>query len=102
MIRRPPRSTLFPYPTLFRSGGGTSHAPPQRRSADPRTAGHRLRVPAVQLGAAPVGAGQRARRTPRDAALVAGYPSKDRKGKRPNTHHHTISFAVFCFQKKKN
>src|SRR5690242_21204744 len=72
MIRRPPRSTLFPYTTLFRSLGG--------RGAR-RDAGHRAAV-----------------RTPPD--LVAGSGG-DRKSTRLNSSHMSISYAVFCLKKKK-
>src|SRR3712207_9096984 len=85
MIRRPPRSTLFPYTTLFRSvgrarGRGRRGAPPER----PRH--HRTR----QLAAA-------ARRTPRRARR----PPRDRKSTRLNSSHANISYAVFCLKKKK-
>src|SRR3712207_8082873 len=78
MIRRPPRSTLFPYTTLFRSDDG-------------------------QAGRADAGAVQR----PRDghdggalhpAPLVGG---RDRKSTRLNSSHANISYAVFCLKKKK-
>src|SRR2546422_4133966 len=91
MIRRPPRSTLFPYTTLFRS----------------RHPGR-----AIQLGERP-GA--------RDRALVEGLreltqivvqqqsvalpdhrPPRDRKSTRLNSSHGYISYAVFCLKKKKN
>src|SRR5438034_7127475 len=76
MLRRPPRSTLFPYTTLFRSCG-ERHAWPALRAhvARPR---HRLRHRR-----------QRARR------------SVDRKSTRLNSSHTVISYAVFCLKKKK-
>src|SRR5256885_12204686 len=74
MIRRPPRSTLFPYTTLFRS-----RPPPSRPSA-----------------AAPPGLPGRASRTPRRRR------SPDRKSTRLNSSHLVISYAVFCLKKKKN
>src|SRR3712207_6960832 len=79
MIRRPPRSTLFPYTTLFRSG----------RLAPPRG------EPAV-LGAAARddGGGDR----PRRGGQRAG---QDRKSTRLNSSHANISYAVFCLKKKK-
>src|SRR3712207_7088333 len=91
MIRRPPRSTLFPYTTLFRS----TVAPPRRGrlgSADP--APHHLRSPG-----APLGRGGRA------AALAlthGGAAILDRKSTRLNSSHANISYAVFCLKKKKN
>src|SRR2546426_2504509 len=82
MIRRPPRSTLFPYTTLFRSN------PPD---ADTRTG----------TTAASRGLG--------NAALIAGQTSEffeggggDRKSTRLNSSHLVISYAVFCLKKKKN
>src|SRR5437588_4595301 len=72
MIRRPPRSTLFPYTTLFRSpglGGGG--------------------VPALR-GAV------------RDRLLRADVPRRDRKSTRLNSSHTVISYAVFCLKKKNN
>src|SRR2546428_9278089 len=76
MIRRPPRSTLFPYTTLFRSGeaavrtGGPDHgllrAPEARRQLLVRVDGH-----------------------------------QDRKSTRLNSSHDQISYAVFCLKKKK-
>src|SRR3712207_7358948 len=87
MIRRPPRSTLFPYTTLFRS------RPPPRRSAPAPE------VPAEQH----VDAGHRVAVDARLAALrrapVAGR--QDRKSTRLNSSHANISYAVFCLKKKK-
>src|SRR3712207_6865364 len=81
MIRRPPRSTLFPYTTLFRSDLGRAERDdrhpevhrleqrqPERRPAD------RVQVDAAQIGRAP----------------------------RLNSSHANISYAVFCLKKKKN
>src|SRR3712207_7973191 len=88
MIRRPPRSTLFPYTTLFRS-------PPQRV----RRAGDRRGD----------GAGQplalQARDRPRDALPDRRdevRPAQDRKSTRLNSSHANISYAVFCLKKKKH
>src|SRR3712207_7346974 len=93
MIRRPPRSTLFPYTTLFRS---------RRRRGDR----HLLRGPrggAVVVGhrdrhrvGAGGGVGVR-RRRPRAGAPVAEV---DRKSTRLNSSHANISYAVFCLKKK--
>src|SRR2546430_12473363 len=72
MIRRPPRSTLFPYTTLFRSRGQAARnhgaAAPDRRPARP--------FPGDERG--------------------------DRKSTRLNSSHSQISYAVFCLKKKKN
>src|SRR2546427_5435957 len=79
MIRRPPRSTLFPYTTLFRSLVAELHAP---LLADPaRTPGNRL------------GAGS--------GSPIPAAPA-DRKSTRLNSSHSQISYAVFCLKKKKN
>src|SRR5438034_2089568 len=84
MIRRPPRSTLFPYTTLFRS--------------DPSLA-------FVMVGAIPVTAiGYRfARRLPAllCSPAFAATSRRDRKSTRLNSSHTVISYAVFCLKKKK-
>src|SRR3712207_8891575 len=127
MIRRPPRSTLFPYPTLFRSPGRLVGLPvPLRREADPGPVG----------AAALVGAAEAGRRVPggrnevrdgqarvEDLALEGGdvllgdqlvvdrrdrvlpqlrlrHPRPDRKSTRLNSSHANISYAVFCLKKK--
>src|SRR3989449_7044788 len=86
MIRRPPRSTLFPYTTLFRShphaGDGRRRGPqeaPRARSGPRRDHGDRQRG---------LGAG-------------AGDTQEDRKSTRLNSSHGYISYAVFCLKKKK-
>src|SRR2546421_8931582 len=85
MIRRPPRSTLFPYTTLFRSfldrsfnlqltaAGGTLH--------------HRLEIDY---------------KNPTPAGFLGGRAGRDRKSTRLNSSHDQISYAVFCLKKKKN
>src|SRR5438309_2446575 len=77
-IVRPPRSTLFPYTTLFRSRG--------RRHPTSRLHGVRLDVWRVGLGPPRVG-----RADPR---------ARDRKSTRLNSSHSSISYAVFCLKKK--
>src|SRR3712207_8299633 len=86
MIRRPPRSTLFPYTTLFRSG----HLPVQ----GPREASSRAARPDAT-----------------DAVRVGGWAGdpgvphaaqRDRKSTRLNSSHANISYAVFCLKKKKH
>src|SRR5690348_17437593 len=82
MIRRPPRSTLFPYTTLFRS---RRQLRLQRRAAPvPR---HGARVCAARSGRCIRGAG--------------GPVLADRKSTRLNSSHPSISYAVFCLKKKK-
>src|SRR3712207_7583085 len=92
MIRRPPRSTLFPYTTLFRS---LAAGPPERRDRV-RRAREALRRRAA-VAARGVG------RLPLAAALLAGrrYRAEDRKSTRLNSSHANISYAVFCLKKKK-
>src|SRR3712207_8500157 len=85
MIRRPPRSTLFPYTTLFRSRGGGGRG---RRALA-------AREPAAGL------AQGRARRRPRGRGRAARRRRGDRKSTRLNSSHANISYAVFCLKKKK-
>src|SRR2546429_5938028 len=88
MIRRPPRSTLFPYTTLFRSGETLVGHDQEARSAS--------RLALQQNGAA-------ARRAgcvlPEGGRSVAAVP-EDRKSTRLNSSHGYISYAVFCLKKK--
>src|SRR5215216_7498067 len=72
MIRRPPRSTLFPYTTLFRSAAAPRR-PAREARRDPRGRGARRARPAPA----------------------------DRKSTRLNSSHQIISYAVFCLKKKK-
>src|SRR2546427_3592697 len=93
MIRRPPRSTLFPYTTLFRS----------RRHAAPvggvRGASHF--VLAARLHS-PEGGGQLAPlEVPVLGSRLRRVHSRDRKSTRLNSSHSQISYAVFCLKKKK-
>src|SRR5256885_7393592 len=74
MIRRPPRSTLFPYTTLFRS---------------------------VQIDAVEQRSAELAQISLDDGARAAAFPG-DRKSTRLNSSHLVISYAVFCLKKKKN
>src|SRR5258705_3620778 len=77
MIRRPPRSTLFPYTTLFRS--------PETRTA--------VRSAAERLGFRPNDLAQ---------SLLRKRSFTDRKSTRLNSSHLGISYAVFCLKKKNN
>src|SRR5689334_23951929 len=84
MIRRPPRSTLFPYTTLFRSGLG-----PDRQRGTPGRGGHRIGG----------GIGRSAGEQEVGHAGLIG-PRLDRKSTRLNSSHSSISYAVFCLKKK--
>src|SRR5437588_1001773 len=78
MIRRPPRSTLFPYTTLFRSAGPPQAAGCGGELPEDRKSGH-----GSQFGHATYRSG------------------RDRKSTRLNSSHTVISYAVFCLKKKK-
>src|SRR3712207_7016210 len=95
MIRRPPRSTLFPYTTLFRSKrDDRSTFDRQRLRFHPRRERNRA------LLSPELGQGRRLRAAARRPAgrLHAGG---DRKSTRLNSSHANISYAVFCLKKKK-
>src|SRR2546427_8833815 len=87
MIRRPPRSTLFPYTTLFRSAAG------RRLRRDLR--GLRIRHDREKAEDSPADESGAAAR-----AQEADHP-RDRKSTRLNSSHSQISYAVFCLKKKK-
>src|SRR5256885_12080080 len=106
MIRRPPRSTLFPYTTLFRSSLAfdTIYAEGQRRyveslSAYARQFLERMEKPDVEeiSGIAPAVAIRQKNSTRNPRSNVA----TDRKSTRLNSSHLVISYAVFCLKKKK-
>src|SRR3712207_8828723 len=92
MIRRPPRSTLFPYTTLFRSGARRHRRRPEVAQG---RAGLRDDRPAVVGARDGGGAAVRLRQR------VAGDGTGDRKSTRLNSSHANISYAVFCLKKKK-
>src|SRR3712207_8169656 len=90
MIRRPPRSTLFPYTTLFRSGKVHNHAVVGIAfSLDHLAHEGDFEGVAVTVQVAAL-------------ALVVGNPVSDRKSTRLNSSHANISYAVFCLKKKKS
>src|SRR2546430_8659397 len=80
MIRRPPRSTLFPYTTLFRSLLTLEVGPPAHQAA-----GDVLELRELDF----------------ELALEAACALRDRKSTRLNSSHSQISYAVFCLKKKK-
>src|SRR5258707_5027968 len=101
MIRRPPRSTLFPYTTLFRSLGAGSpvHRNESRGLLDSPQPGAD-RGEGREVVVAVVGdMGIAVERDVRDRELARG--EIDRKSTRLNSSHANISYAVFCLKKKK-
>src|SRR3712207_7529802 len=96
MIRRPPRSTLFPYTTLFRSAG--------RGRADRGGAGSAGRAGALpgvrRRGPRHRQAQEQARRVSSDRGVSEPASALDRKSTRLNSSHANISYAVFCLKKK--
>src|SRR5689334_24412518 len=92
MMRRPPRSTLFPYTTLFRSDAGGDQ--PEFRDSQRRGRDEGVRRP----GGRQSGLG----RYPGRLDRLDHRPERDRKSTRLNSSHSSISYAVFCLKKKKN
>src|SRR3712207_8274368 len=94
MIRRPPRSTLFPYTTLFRSRPGRHPQPrPVRlgRGVLPVPDGPQPGEPTMAVNGT----------TLHFLTRLAGLTGLDRKSTRLNSSHANISYAVFCLKKKK-
>src|SRR3712207_8335598 len=98
MIRRPPRSTLFPYTTLFRSNA-SAYAPTARED-DGVLAALRPRQGATQVASSDRPEGSSGFRFPWQREPVAPTLS-DRKSTRLNSSHANISYAVFCLKKNK-
>src|SRR3712207_6887858 len=94
MIRRPPRSTLFPYTTLFRSP----------RDLAARLARSGLQVPEASIWTSALATADfLSSQLPNGSAYVigeAGLTTADRKSTRLNSSHANISYAVFCLKKK--
>src|SRR5947209_11286323 len=93
MIRRPPRSTLFPYTTLFRSFSALAEADINLRMVNLGggfPAHYSGEVPEVERYAQAV-----------MAAITRHFGNEDRKSTRLNSSHANISYAVFCLKKKK-
>src|SRR5687768_18083602 len=93
MSRRPPRSTLFPYTTLFRSDRGRG-GPAQLLHVD-------LACDVAAEGHAARRLGEAQRRGARSARRSGDPQAADRKSTRLNSSHGYISYAVFCLKKKK-
>src|SRR3712207_8653099 len=102
MIRRPPRSTLFPYTTLFRSFVN-NWFPPQRRGLAVGVFGAGMGGTAISALTTVklVNAGGGATPFVATAIVLAAYAGLDRKSTRLNSSHANISYAVFCLKKKK-
>src|SRR5258705_3100809 len=100
MIRRPPRSTLFPYTTLFRSvPGGEIVSPGRPDDQSPGSAAGSLGAARRPFRVRDQGREHGVLGTAR--ALVDPIPTEDRKSTRLNSSHLGISYAVFCLKKKK-
>src|SRR3712207_7787532 len=102
MIRRPPKSTLFPYTTLFRSDPVQAGEVHQQVARLRRCGPGELAAPADRDDGATVGG-----RGPQDLGdlLDRARPdhlARDRKSTRLNSSHANISYAVFCLKKNKN
>src|SRR3712207_8711534 len=93
MIRRPPRSTLFPYTTLFRSG--------VRLEALELVEGRQRRVRVVQPDDEADRGQVLAQHVEPGGVVGVGRQRPDRKSTRLNSSHANISYAVFCLKKKK-
>src|SRR3712207_8916400 len=101
MIRRPPRSTLFPYTTLFRSDG-RERTPGDRdeRAEPPRVRSASGGEPQPEHEQQPAAVEQVGRGAVRRRELGAVGVEADRKSTRLNSSHANISYAVFCLKKK--
>src|SRR3712207_7086394 len=97
MIRRPPRSTLFPYTTLFRSA-----RPHQRRRVAPQPLAEALDLRRRAPRRRPLPAGHVEPELVLESAHALLQRAGDRKSTRLNSSHANISYAVFCLKKKKN
>src|SRR5256885_6268793 len=96
MIRRPPRSTLFPYTTLFRSPAVTVAILDAFGNQTASTA-----TVAMAIGTNPGGGSLGGTTSVAAVAGVATFSNLDRKSTRLNSSHLVISYAVFCLKKKK-
>src|SRR3712207_7662185 len=99
MIRRPPRSTLFPYTTLFRSGDAREEDEERHRPHAGLEQRPHAREDGVGLAAAEVDHGHHRVEVGREVE-DGGGGDQDRKSTRLNSSHANISYAVFCLKKK--
>src|SRR3712207_8010797 len=97
MIRRPPRSTLFPYTTLFRSQRGALDVPDELRVVLELV---QVEEPVAVAQALELDRGDPAEGLAQDPAPVS-LLQQDRKSTRLNSSHANISYAVFCLKKNK-
>src|SRR5690242_20972754 len=97
MIRRPPRSTLFPYTTLFRSPG----VDPRGGATDVSGAHQQLVARHLRVRRVVAQGPDEQGRHPQDHGGEAIGGAGDRKSTRLNSSHMSISYAVFCLKKKK-
>src|SRR3712207_6926180 len=93
MIRRPPRSTLFPYTTLFRS---IEVLEGELLAGEDKETSGKLWVISMSVDSM----GQQMK--PGDIVVIGDRAKGDRKSTRLNSSHANISYAVFCLKKKKN
>src|SRR3712207_6979317 len=100
MIRPPPRSTLFPYTTLFRSPAAAREIADAREGAAGVEASARVGE-RVDGGVLPAVRRDVAERAEGPALQLGDIPRRDRKSTRLNSSHANISYAVFCLKKKK-
>src|SRR5690242_20865299 len=102
MLRRPPRSTLFPYTTLFRS----TPAPPRSAGRRGRARPDRVLIPIGPLSSDSITYDPLAEgglfvsfaNTPTDEGSLLRFANQDRKSTRLNSSHMSISYAVFCLK----
>src|SRR5258708_29800595 len=96
MIRRPPRSTLFPYTTLFRSTSGAQKAVSDQLRASTEMLG----TIRQQLGEVQQAGRELSEAAQQIESVLGGAKTRDRKSTRLNSSHQIISYAVFCLKKK--
>src|SRR3712207_8029313 len=102
MMRRPPRSTLFPYATLFRSTDAETKAVLESAAAKLQAAGARVEsVDSIEPQGQLAVATHAVIMASEVAAFHLGEHGEDRKSTRLNSSHANISYAVFCLKTKK-
>src|SRR2546426_4201859 len=99
MIRRPPRSTLFPYTTLFRSREAGVAAFTRQSGCGGDSRGRKYQICFGGTAATPW---YQSAASPKNKSAARAIGAGDRKSTRLNSSHLVISYAVFCLKKKKN